>query len=928
MTQAFDRLIGFLARQPWLPLLLVFSITLAAAASCFTSDGGLRIAVDPSTEKLLPQDDADRLSFEHLRATFGDTDAVLLAVRFEPVWSAEHLAAIARLSNALRRVEGVKSVYSLATAPNLLASGEDIEVSSFTEQAAADPGSVAALAQAFERNPVYRGTLVSADGHYAALVVSLEGVDEVRFLREKYEQRFREIAAQQTGSAEIHVTGAPVIKAATTLALLDTLAFTIPTIYGLIVVLLLIAFRSVRAMLTAVVGVSIAMIWTLASAVALEIPLNVVTVITPPLVVTLGLAYAIHLLSDFFSEPAGDAAQRRERSIHVMHQLAPALLLATATTIAGFLALLINALPAIRQFVVLSVLGVFYLLLLTLFFMPAMLAVLRCGSRERGQLGQRLAERFAGPLARFDTRWRSRIISVALVLVPLCLWLASGIPVGADYVKGFVADHPARVDYEAINRAFNGANLVSVHIDSHLNDALTEPEMMQAIDALQAWLRQQPEVGAVVSYVDHLKLIHQSMNDGHDSAYALPDSAAAAKQLLVFAGGDELRRFVDPRFREALVSVRLNVNDSAEIARFVERARERLAVLPEPLDGELTGSSVLATRTVEQIGKGQWLSLAVAGLVIWGLLALMFTSLRAGLWALLPNLLPVAVYFGLLRVLDIPLNPTNSLIASIVLGIAVDDTVHFLARFNTNARALGNERLAVEKALAGTLRPTTLNTLALCLGLLMFAGSELKSQAQFGLLASFTLFIAWISEITLTPALATRLKIVTLWDLLRLDLGQSPQHTIPLFAGLSLRQARVFALISKLENHGAGQQVIRQGDVARDMYVVLDGDIEIWIDSGHEHHQTLTQLSRGAVLGEAGYFGQKRTANALAITPVRVLRFDSQDLERLRRRYPRIAATVFRNLNRVQAERLARATAMLQDSHNQQRHTETESEKS
>ena len=916
MTQAFDRLTGFLARQPWLPMLLVLVVTLAAAASCFDAEGRLRITVDPSTEKLLPQDDADRLSFEHLRATFGDTDAVLLAVRFEPVWSADHLGAIARLSAALRRVDGVSSVYSLASAPNLLASGEDIEVSSFTEQAAADPASVPALAQAFERNPVYRGTLVSADGRYAALVVSLEGVDEVRFLRQNYERRFREIAAKETGSSEIHVTGAPVIKAATTLALLDTLAFTMPTIYGLIVVLLLIAFRSLRAMLTAVVGVSIAMIWTLASAVALEIPLNVVTVITPPLVVTLGLAYAIHLLSDFFSEPAGDAAQRRQRSIHVMRQLAPALLLATATTIAGFLALLINALPAIRQFVVLSVLGVLYLLLLTLFFMPAMLAVLRCGHSERGQLGQRLALRFAGPLSRFATRWRGRIIGVALVLVPVCLWLASGIPVGADYVKGFVAQHPARLDYEAINRAFNGANLVSVHIDSHLNDALTEPEMMQAIDALQAWLRAQPEVGAAVSYVDHLKLIQQSMNDGAESAYALPDSAAAAKQLLVFAGGDDLRRLVDPRFREALISVRLNVNDSAEIARFIERARARLALLPEPLDGELTGSSVLATRTVEQIGKGQWLSLAVAGAVIWGLLALMFTSLRAGLWALLPNLLPVAVYFGLLRLLDIPLNPTNSLIASIVLGIAVDDTVHFLARFNSHARALGNEQLAVEKALAGTLRPTTLNTLALCLGLLMFAGSELKSQVQFGLLASFTLFIAWISEILLTPALATRLKIVTLWDLLRLDLGQSPQHTIPLFAGLSLRQARVFALLSKLENHAAGAQVIRLGEVARDMYVVLDGEIEIWIDRGNEH-QTLTHLSRGAVLGEAGYFGQKRTANALATTPVRVLRFDSQDLERLRRRYPRIAATVFRNLNRVQAERLARATAMLQEGNDQ-----------
>lgn len=907
-----DRLAQRIAGHPGWVLLAVFAITVAAALGCVDAQGHLRIGVDPSTEKLLPADDSDRVGFERIQRLFGDTDVVMLAVRFDPVWTAANLAAIDRLSQALQRLPGVKSVFSLATAPNLLASGEAIEVGSFTAQAAEHPQNIDALARALQANPIYRHSLVSDDSRYAALLIAFDGVDETRFLRERYVERIREIARQQTQSEEIRITGAPVIRSATTLALLDTLSFTIPTIYALIVGLLLFAFRSLPATLAAVVCVSVALVWTLATAVWLGIPLNVVTVITPPLVITLGLAYNIHVLSDYFSTPLRSAVERRERARQVIVELAPPLLLATATTVAGFFALLFNALPAIRQFVWLSSLGVLYLLVLTLFFMPSLLAVLRCGREEQSHLGQRLAERFAPVLARFDTRWRGRIILAALFVVPTGLVLALGIPIGTDYVKGFVADHPARQDYEAINRIFNGANLVAIHIDAHVNDALTQPELLQAIESLQRWLDDQPEVGATVSYVDHVKLINQSMNEGSPAAYAIPDSAAAVKQLLVFGGGDEVRRFIDTRFREALISVRLNINDSAEIARFVERTRAQLAQLPEPLDGQLSGSSVLATRTVEAIGSGQWLSLAVAALVIWALLAFMFMSPRAGLWALLPNLLPVAVYFGLLRLLDIPLNPTNSLIASIVLGIAVDDTVHFLARFNSLARATGNERQAVETALASSLRPTTLNTIALCSGLLMFAGSDLRSQVQFGLLASFTLAVGWISEITLTPALATRLKIVTLWDVLRLDLGQSPQHTIPLFAGLSLRQARVFALLSKLERHPPGSVVIRQGDQARDMYVVVDGDIEVWLDRAGER-QVLARLGRGAVLGEAGYFGQRRTANAQASSALRVLRFDSQDLERLRRRYPRIAATVFRNLNRVQAERLARATAMLQE---------------
>jgi CRP-like cAMP-binding protein len=163
---------------------------------------------------------------------------------------------------------------------------------------------------------------------------------------------------------------------------------------------------------------------------------------------------------------------------------------------------------------------------------------------------------------------------------------------------------------------------------------------------------------------------------------------------------------------------------------------------------------------------------------------------------------------------------------------------------------------------------------------------------------------------TLTPALGAGLRIVTLWDLVRLDLGKSPQHTIPLFSGLSTRQARMFALMSNMERLPAGTRLIREGDIARDVFVMIDGQVEASIERDGER-KVLSAMTRGAVMGEAGYFGQRRTASVDAVTPVRLLRFDSQDLERLRERYPSIAATIYRNLNRIQAERIARMTAMV-----------------
>lgn len=906
-----QRLIEFASRRPGVVLLIVLLVSAYSALRVFELPGFTpRLRLDPSTETLLPQDDRDRQVFERVRATFGDADAVLLSVRLDPMFTPDNMARIDRLTRELRRVPGVKSVFSLGTAPNVVAQGEEVEVSTFTQQAAREPGSVRNFSAQIAANPIYRGVLVAQDGVHTALAIGLDPSGEELFRKGNYTGRFRQLAREITGSDEVWLAGSPVVKAASTGAMLDTLAFSLPLIYLITAVLLYLAFRSLRATLAAVLTVSVALLWTAGTAVDLGLSLNLVTIVTPPLVVTLGLAYAIHLLADYFATPALTQEQRRARSREVMSRVGLGLLLAGATTIAGFLALTPNALPAIREFAVLSSIGVLYLFVLILFFLPALLDLLGCGRSPR-TWGERAARRWADRLAGFDIRWRRPIVWTALILVPLDLWLATGIPVGTDYIKSFREGNPVREEYEAINRVYNGANIVSVVIETYVNDALTDPELVRGIDALQVWLREQPEVGQTVSYVDHLKLFNQSLNNGDPAHFSIPGDAGAIKQLMVFAGGDDIRRVIDARFRSALITVRLKVGDSIGITRFIERVEERLAQLKPPLNGAITGTPVLATRTVNAIGRGQWISLAIATFAIWALLALMFTSARAGLWALLPNLVPVSVYFGALRLLDIPLNPTNSLIASIVLGVAVDDTVHFLTRFNREARATGSESGAAQAALRETLWPTTLTTAALCLGLLALAASELRNLVQFGLLASFTLFLAWISEITLTPALGSRLRIVTLWDLLALDLGQSPQHTIPLLSGLSLRQARVFALMSRLESHPSGEVVIREGDFARDMYVIVDGNLEVWIER-NEGRKLLATLVRGAVMGEAGYFGQRRTASVSCSTPARLLRFDSNDLERLRRRYPRIAATVFRNLNRVQAERLARATAMLQ----------------
>lgn len=897
------------AARPWLTLCFGAALTLAAAAVCVDwQDGGLKLKVDPAMERLLPAQDADRAVYERTREVFGDTDPVLLSVRFEDgVFVAQNLARVASLAASLRELPGVSDVFSLESAPNLVAEGEDLEVSSFTSQAANHPERIETLRAQLAANPIYGNTLISQDGKEAAFALTLRGVDEATFRLNGYPQRMEDLARQVVPGAAVRITGAPVIKRATADSLLSTLAFTLPAVFGVIALVLLFAFRDLKLVLAGAITVGVSLVGTMALLVLMGWKLHLLTALTPALVVTQGLCYCIHWLSDFLRD--NDARAPAVRAQSALKHAALPLLLNAVTAIAGFIALLVTPLPAIHQFALLTAFGILLSMIASLTLLPALTLVLGC----KGGRGNRHSARYdlvATALARHSIKRRGLILGVALALLAAGGLLATQLESGTEFVRSFPEDSKVRQDYEAINTAYGGANVLTVLIETHVADALTDPALIKRVDVLADWLREQPEVGAVYSYVDLVKLLNRALGGGRAEDEVIPESAAAVKQILLFAGGEQVRQVLDAQYKTTAVVVRVTVDDARALAAFAERVDARLKALPEPLQANLTGSSLLATRTADQLTGGQWASVALTALLIWLILSLIFTSPRAAALALLPNLVPVAIYYGLLQITGIGLTPTTSLIASIVLGISVDDTIHYMVRFNKEARARGSEIDAVRHALGEVLRPITLTMLALCLGFLVFTGADMESQVQFGLLAAFTLFLSWLSDITLTPALASMVRIVTLWDILRLDLGQSPQHTIPLLSGLSLRQARTFALLSNLEKLPAGSRVITEGDYARDMYVIVDGQVEAWVDR-HDERKSLSTLGRGAVMGEAGYFGQRRTANIDALSNVRLLRFDSQDLERLRLRHPRIAATIFRNLNRIQAERIARMTAML-----------------
>lgn len=315
-------------------------------------------------------------------------------------------------------------------------------------------------------------------------------------------------------------------------------------------------------------------------------------------------------------------------------------------------------------------------------------------------------------------------------------------------------------------------------------------------------------------------------------------------------------------------------------------------------------------QAIDDIMWGQVESVFITLVIVYGILVSLFLSFRIGLIAIIPNLLPVVVYFGALGVTGISLNPSTSLIAPMIIGVAIDDTVHYFTRLNSFARQYPDPDRSTLMTLGAVGRPMTYTSLALAVGFLLLTTSDLRMQAQVGTMASFALVVAWLSDFFLTPALCSRLKIATLWDVLTLDLGTKPQDTIPLFRGLSNFQARIVTRMASIREVRRGERIIEVGQPGEEMYTVVDGKLQASIEAS-EGRIDLDSHGRGDTFGEAGLFFATRTANVDVVEDARLIRITRENLETLRRRYPRIAARVFSNLNEILSTRLVRATERL-----------------
>jgi len=591
----------------------------------------------------------------------------------------------------------------------------------------------------------------------------------------------------------------------------------------------------------------------------------------------------------------------------------------------GFFVQVLNPIVSIREMGLYSSLGITLAFVFSLTLVPALLAMLRLPNRRVDTFAPGLSARLRRLTSTVMQR-RSLVIAACAIVTLLAFSQIPAIRVDSDFQSFFRPSDPIRQATDVVSHNLAGSMAFNVVIDGTTRDVMKQWETLRRIRTLQEAIDALPGVDKTVSFVDYCLLIDRGVQEGGGNLEVSPEgeliepSAQPSGKKTTFLDNPEQLKgvmqlltgrpksfalVVNPEFSRTNILVRTSLSRSNDIAATVDKIRTLAAeILPPELKAHPTGNIILLTKTTGDIVSGQAQSLTLTAVVIFILMAAMFLSARIGVIAMIPNLFPIVIFFGLMGMTGVTLNFGTNIIASIALGLAVDDTLHIMCRLSSELRGTDKEGDALVETLSTVGKPALYYSGLLVLGFLTLGTSTFVPIQEFGLLSSATIVIGVIGELLLLPALLATTRIITVWDLMYLKLGKDPQKTIPLFDGLRPSQAKIVTLMGELKKFAKGQHVIRTGEKGEEMYLILTGAADVIINPTTQAKRVRT-LERGAVLGEMALIGDHvRTADVVATDDVEVLAVNDRFLKRMQKRYPRIGAKIFLNLAKILSTRL------------------------
>lgn len=784
LNESFAAIAGWSYDHRWWVLLACVALTAASAGLAS------RARIDNSYEAYFDPADPTYRAYEQYRDDFGSDEVSYILYeapdREHGPWDLDVMRRIVDLTRTLEKeVPFVYQVRSLANAEIVRGVPDGIEIFELEEDFPDSQAALLALRDEYLAKPMLVGGLLSADGRYGALIVemdrsSTDPLEEIRLdpdagdvLDNLYPQvtysAIEEILARpEYAGIEFHHSGdVPMNDAYNRIIGGESLKLSLLTL-AVITAIFWAFFRSAISIVAPGLVVQISVIACVGLIGLLGWSLDMSFGSVPTLITAIGVAHSVHILSEFRARFV-ELGDRRRALVETISLVGTPCLLTSLTTAAGFASMSFVPIKSIAHMAIYCAFGVMMAFGLSLTLLMALLSFGRRtpsrgageAERMRAKGGRRMHAALCA-IAEFDVRHRWSILAFFAALFVFSAVGMTRLVVDSNWLDDFSERVPLKAVTRQVDAVMGGLTNVIYLFDTGEPDGIKEPVVLREMERVQALGEQHELVRKSYSLVDVLEDLNQAFHGGDPAWHRVPESRAlVAQYLLVYemSGGEEAEEYVSPDYRRASVELRLALAPTSATAELVHAVDAELAREPlQASETSLTGIGALWLKLLDYIVRSQIQGFLIAFLVIGAMMVAVFRSLRVGVIAMLPNLSPVFLTVGMMGWTGIPLDYNKIFVAAVAIGIAVDDTIHLVSRFDHEFARTGSYEQALRAAMEDVGRALLITSVALVLGFLCLTFSVMASSITFGVMLAATIVVALVADFLLMPALVLTFK--------------------------------------------------------------------------------------------------------------------------------------------------------------------------
>ncbi len=748
----------FIIRQKFYFLLVIGAFTL------FFAHHARHAKMSYKFSQLLPKTDTAYKVFEYFEKNFGNKNEVMvIAIEDEKFWQLDHFLKWSRLSDSLKKVSGVENVLSIADIYTLEKDAENkkFNIKPLIEKEPQTQQELDSIKNEIFNLPFYDNYIYTKEGKINLMAI---GLNKAIFNSDQRQKLLDDVLNiirhyEQESNTYVYKSGLPYIRAKNTQKVKKELNLFLILSALVTSFVLLFLFRSVKILLLTLITIGIAIIFALGLIALLGYEITILTGLVPSLLIVIGMPNAIYLINRYHQNFVHHGHKLLSLS-RVIEKVGKATFLTNMTTAIGFATFIFTQSSILVEFGVVASLCVIILFFLTLTLLPIFLSMFEePQDRHIKHLKFKFFNNFIDILVDWVQSKRRNIYLATFVVVATAIWGITLLKTTGRITDDLPEEDSVIRDLNFFEQNFHGVLPLEIIIDTQKKKGVLKLSNLRKIEKLGKEIEKFEELSRPLSIVEGVKFLRQAFYNGNKSQYKLINNNEISffSPYLKNANQDNdlLSSFVDTNLQVTRISSRMADIGTDRMNKIFAKLKPEIDSIFDPAKYKvfLTGNSVVFSKGTEYLVNNLLISIGIAIVVISVLMAFLFYDFKMVIISVIPNIIPLLATAAFMGFAGIPLKPSTILVFSIAFGISVDDTIHYLAKFQQELKIYDNIKEAALHALKEAGSSMVYTSLILFFGFSVFIASEFGGTKAMGILISLTLIVAMLTNLLLLPSL-------------------------------------------------------------------------------------------------------------------------------------------------------------------------------